>query len=370
LVNVSGVGNDDLGEGNVDLAEDLSLAQHRTRHQNRQLPLRFRDVLPQPPPTIPVKSGDQLPEYVGRLVNATVHPALPVHMVFHTPPNSFGLVQQYFSARPPSHDPEEYMMMTDLSFIPGTKAIKTPQESNKDNYHPYPNRSSFQLGDWYWNQGLQKSQGNYKKLLEILGGPSFNAANVKSTKWKNINAVLGSNEYDDGDGEDWDNEDAGWHKSPITIEVPLSRTTQSPGCCVYTAAAHLHHRSLVAVLREKLANPQDDKLFHYELYQLCWTPPHLDTKVSIYGDLYMSPLFYEAHTTLQESPGELGCDLPWVIAALMFWSDTMQLTSFGNSKLWPTYLYFGNESKYQHCKPSCHLSNHVAYFKTVCHSYS
>src|ERR1700692_4795001 len=50
----------------------------------------------------------------------------------------------------------------------------------------------------------------------------------------------------------------------------------------------------------------------------------------------------------------------------MFWSDATQLTSFGNAKLWPTYMYFGNESKYRRCKPSCHLSNHVAYFETVC----
>lgn len=50
----------------------------------------------------------------------------------------------------------------------------------------------------------------------------------------------------------------------------------------------------------------------------------------------------------------------------MFWSDTTQLTSFGNAKLWPTYMYFGNESKYRHCKPSLNLSNHVAYFEMVC----
>ncbi|KAG2073803.1 hypothetical protein BDR04DRAFT_1009628, partial [Suillus decipiens] len=54
-----------------------------------------------------------------------------------------------------------------------------------------------------------------------------------------------------------------------------------------------------------------------------------------------------------------------VIISLMFWSDVMQLTLFGNTKLWPTYMYFGNESKYRHCKPSCNLSNHITYFKTL-----
>jgi hypothetical protein len=117
----------------------------------------------------------------------------------------------------------------------------------------------------------------------------------------------------------------------------------------------------VAVLREKLANAWDDKLFHYEPYQLRWAPPHLDGKVSIYGDLYTSAAFHEAHSDLQESPAEPECNLLW----LMFWSDATQLTTFGNAKLWPTYMYFGNESKYHRCKPSCNLSNNVAYFEMV-----
>jgi hypothetical protein len=128
----------------------------------------------------------------------------------------------------------------------------------------------------------------------------------------------------------------------------------------------LYHRSLVAVLREKLANVQDSKLFHCEPYELHWTPPHLDVEVAIYGDLYTSPAFHEAHREVQNLPAEPGCDLPRVVAGPMFWSDATQLTSFGNAKLWPTYMYFGNESKYRRCKPSCHLSNHVANFETVC----
>jgi hypothetical protein len=359
-----GVGSDDHGVGTLDGGEGMCLAQRRTRRQNCQLPLRFRDVLPQPPPTVPAELGEELPEHVGRVVDAA---ARPMRTMFRTPPNIFGLVRQYFSARPPCHDPEEYVTIADLSFIPGTiQDGEVPLEPSSYDFHPYPNRSSFRLGDWYWNHGVQKSQGDFKKLLDILGDPSFNNADVTTTKWKNINFVLGSNKYDEGDGDEWEDEDAGWHRSPISIEVPSLRTTENPGSRVYKAAAHLYHRSLVAVLRKKLANPRDDKLFHYEPYQLRWAPPHMNVEVSIYGDLYTSPVFHEAHTALQGSPGEPDCDLPRVIAALMFWSDATQLTSFGNSKLWPTYMYFGNESKYRRCKPLCHLSNHVAYFETVC----
>jgi hypothetical protein len=254
--------------------------------------------------------------------------------------------------------------MMDLSFIP-TAPQDIPISSSETLYHPYPNHSSFQLGDWYWNQGLQKSQASYMKLLEIMSASDFNAADVSSTHWKNINSMLGVNEYDEGDEDEWHDEDAGWKRTPVSIEVPFSRTTEIPGPRVYEAA-HLYHRSLVSVLREKLSNSRDNKLFHYEPYQLRWNPEHLDAEMSIHGDLYTSPVFHEAHMELQESVGEPGCDLPQVVAGIMLWSDATQLTSFGNAKLWPTYMYFGNESKYRRCKPSCNLSNHVAYFETVC----
>ncbi|KAG1824024.1 hypothetical protein EV424DRAFT_1321096 [Suillus variegatus] len=348
--------------GNLD-EEDMSLAQRRPRRQNRRLPQRFRDVLPQPPPTVPAEVRDLLPQSVGCIVSPEDRPGLPARSFFRTPANIFGLVRQYFCAMPPSHDPEEYMTMADLLFIP--EAPQEPSTSSNDSlYHPYPNRSSFQLGNWYWNQGLQKSQADYTKLLDIMSASTFSASDVTSTCWKNINSTLGVNEYDKGDKAEWQDEDAGWNKTPVSIEVPFSCTTQTPGPRTYEAA-HLYHRSLVAVLREKLSSPRDDKLFHYEPYQLRWTPPHLDAEVAIHGDLYTSPVFHEAHTELQESPGEPGCDLPRVVAGVMFWSDATQLTSFGNAKLWPTYMYFGNESKYRRCKPSCNLSNHVAYFETL-----
>jgi hypothetical protein len=288
-----------------------------------------------------------------------------------TPRNIFGLVRQYFSPEVPFHDPEKYVTIADLSFIPGSSQVDEEEHallpaSGDSQYRPYPNRSSFELGNWYWNQGLQKSQADYMKLMAIMGDSTFNVTDICSTHWKKINSQLGTNDYNegDGDGEEWEDEDAGWRRTAVSIEVPFSHTTEMPGSRRYHAA-ELYHRSLVDVLREKLANARDDKLFHYEPYQLRWNPPHLDAEVNIYGDLYTSNAFHEAHSDLQESPGEPDCDLPRVVAGLMFWSDATQLTSFGTAKLWPTYMYFGNESKYRRCKPSLNLSNHVAYFETV-----
>ncbi|KAG2097512.1 uncharacterized protein F5147DRAFT_777960 [Suillus discolor] len=201
------------GGGRDNKMEDMSLAQWRPRCQNRRLLQRFRDVLPQPPPTIPAEVQDR--------------PGVSARSVFHTPPNVFGLVCQYFCAMPPSHDPEEYMTIADLSFIP--EAPQEPYASNNHSlYHLYPNRSSFQLGEWYWNQGLQKSQADYTKLLDIIGTSSFSASDVTSTRWKNINSTLGVNEYDEGDGDEWQDKDAGYW-SPLRYLFPAPPKNQGPG---------------------------------------------------------------------------------------------------------------------------------------------
>ncbi|KAG2066725.1 hypothetical protein BDR04DRAFT_1120940 [Suillus decipiens] len=266
-------------------------------------------------------------------------PTSPSRTTFHTPPNIFGLVHQYFSSAPPSHDPEEYVTMADLSFIPGSHMVSKEEHNapvtiaSDSQYYPYPNHSSFQLGDWYWNQGIQKSQEDYIHLLKIIGSETFNTSDVSSTHWNEINSKLGANEYDQGDIEEWEDEDAGWRSTPVFINVPFSRTTEVPGPRAFRAT-NLYHCSLVAIIQENLTNARDNKLFHYELYKLCWNPPHLDGEVPIYGDLFMSPL-----------------------------------TSFGNTKLWPTYMYFGNESKYHCCKLSCNISNHVVYFEMLPHSF-
>jgi hypothetical protein len=358
-----------LGAASAEIDEGSSLAQRRTRRSNVRMPLRYRqyeDVLPQPPPSVPNQAAS---------LRESISPPNPTNMPttactslqsapFRTAKNVFGLLRQFFSSTPPSHDPEEAATLQDISSIPtvapaGLDSLAEPH----DPLYPYPNQSSFELGHWYWNGSVQKSHQSFKELLNIVGRPDFDPGDVQRTHWDKIDSQLGANIDDEG-GNEWEDEDAGWRKTPVTIEVPFSRTTAQPDARPYLAA-DLYHRSLVSVIREKLANVHDNDHFHYEPYELRWAPPHLPHEVNIQGELYTSPAFMDAHRELQASPGEAGCDLPRVVAALMFWSDATQLTAFGNAKLWPVYMYFGNESKYRRCRPSCRLANHVAYFQKV-----
>ncbi|KZP01994.1 hypothetical protein FIBSPDRAFT_771384, partial [Athelia psychrophila] len=108
--------------------------------------------------------------------------------------------------------------------------------------------------------------------------------------------------------------------------------------------------------------------FHYEPYELFWQPDpaaHHDPGVRVQGELYTSPTVLAAQQKLQEATPEPGCTLPRCIVAIQLASDSTHLTSYGNAKVWPCYLYFGNESKYRRCKPTANLCNHVAYFQIL-----
>jgi hypothetical protein len=231
-------------------------------------------------------------------------------------------------------------------------------------FDPYPNQSSFLLGDWYWNHGAQKSQKSFKELLDIVSSSVFTPEDVKHTRWSAINKTLGLTHFDDG-GEEWEDEDAGWRRSPIAIDILFHRQMKSSEGWRRHVVGHLYHRSIISVIKEKLANPADNQHFHYEPFELSWRPTLESEETRVHGEIYTSSSFERAHQALQDSPGEPGCQLPRSIVALMFWSDETLLTSFGKTKLWPVYLFFGNESKYRRCMPSLNLCNHIAYFESV-----
>ena len=364
------------------LAEDIdhrSLAERRPRRENRQLPRRFKDVVPQALPLLPATTGvsaeqeaSTVPSQPTTSISTSSLPSR-VLRIFRTPRNVFGLFRQYFADKLPSHDPEEHVDLQDLSDSceNAGNALRQRQRAS-DNFYPYPNENSFCLGDWYWNHGIQKSRESFRQLLSIVGDPGFCPDDVRGTQWSKIDAKLAINDFDEEKGadDDWMDEDAGWMRTPVRISVPFAkRHTKQPGPRTFVVG-DLYHRSFVSVIREKLANPKDDRYFHYEPFELFWRRPDTGNDTRVHGELYTSPAFLDAHNELQESPPEPGCSLPRVIVAMMFWSDATQLTSFGTAKLWPAYLSFGNESKYRRCKPSCHLSNHVAYFQSVGHFFN
>ena len=126
-------------------------------------------------------------------------------------------------------------------------------------------KSSFLLGDWYWNGGIQKSQESFKELIKIVGASEFRPEDVSGTRWNSINAQLraGADEL----GSEQFFEGASWTKTAVTIKVPFHKRTAKPGVYDYHIGDMYHHK-IVSIIQEKLENPQHNKLFHYQPYNL------------------------------------------------------------------------------------------------------
>ena len=344
----------------------LSIMERRQWTQrNRRLPRRFRDELPQPPQPLPpphivqAVTSSQREEGISSTLAERLN-RTRLHRFFTTPYNAFGLARRFYTKGLPTYDPEENISLQDLSNID----LPTHTSNSSQVFYPYPNHSSFALGDWFWNGGVQKSQATFRQLIDIICDADFRLEDVREVKWDKINKELGIEE-----GE-WLDEDAGWIRTPVTISVPYQvrrgvPSTPRAGPRNFVVE-DFFHKPLVSMVREKISHLKDTHLFHQEPYELLWQPSNAGQEpIRVQGELYNSPAFMDAYRELQDSPGVPGCDLPRVIVALMFWSDATHLTTFGNTKLWPLYLFFGNDSKYLRCRPSCNLCEHVAYFQTV-----
>jgi hypothetical protein len=301
----------------------LSLAERRpwTRRLNRCLPARFRDVLPQTPPSLQLARPEEpniseidlsVPTQGATDITDSSSSSIPARIgsglcrLFKTPRNIFGLWRQYNSTDLPSYDPEEQISLQDLSDVP---VCANPAEAD-GLYYPFPNRSAFLMAEWHWNGGEHKSRASFRDLTDIISNPEFLTSDIRDINWDRINDELGT----DDDDMEWLDEDAGWTCTPVTLSVPYQSrrgVPSQPGAGPQNYTVNdFHHRSLVSVIKEKISGLKDGHQFHFEPYEQYWQIRDDADPIRTQGELYTSPVFLAAHHKLQDSPGEPGCDLP------------------------------------------------------------
>ena len=380
----------------VQAEDDAPLAVRRSWRTNHQPPKRFQDMLPEPLLPLPPQDANLLLEVDALQANSgpcpSVTPNIPSSQadptaqsaqppskscaVLTTQKNSFGLFCIYDAESiPNANDPED---QSGAGPLPAHRLnVPTSQmlPGSMNPFHPYLNESSWLIGDWFWNQGAQKSKQNFKNLVGIIKSANFQSEDLHQTNWTAIDCQLGSlgSVHDPSQttsmaasSEEWEAEDGNWMRRVITISIPFPRRFLHPGPRNYTIS-NFYRWSLLLIIREILSDLACCRYFHFEPYLLQWKRLDGVDDISIHGELFTSQAFIAAYHDLQSAPlAPTSCTLPRCIVALMFWSDTTQLTAFRDAKLWPLYVYFGNESKYERCTPIANLCSHAAYFQTVC----
>jgi hypothetical protein len=295
------------------------------------------------------------------------------------PPNSKSLDSPQGGPRDanPLLAPKGLNSSAPLQVGPGGKSANPAQKTTKGNpptktslYAPFPNLSSYELGEWFYGQS-GKSLRDFRALVEILTSPDFSINDIRATKWTGVFRDLGKNKEEMSLKRSAWVDDEGWKTSPVEIEVPIHDQMED-GCGVEKhVMGMLYHRSIVSIVQEKIMNANDSRLFHQDGFELLWKPGGEDAaspEFRVLSELYHSDAFLNAQKEVRQSPPPQikDCKLPRVVVALMFWSDATQISTFSPKKLWPLYMLFGNESKHGRGKKASEsLGDHVAYFDTV-----
>lgn len=343
----------------------------------RRIRLRlFRDVLPEGIPRVP--SGDRDDRNPSSPVSSQSASAPRSNLrrvrlmmpKWVTPTNIFGLYREYRAAPGPTLIPDENTTLDDF-VLPESGNHPTVQVSSKaevdkallDVVHPFPNLTSF----WFRKHHLDhanNSQSAMSKFQKLLLHPRFNATDVEDYNIEKIDSIIVNGMHIRTQSSLNVPRGGEWTETRVQIDVPLS-TKESLSPALPVQISGLHHRKLTTVIKTSLSNPSTMKKVHLEPYRSFWTRPGTSTTERIFDEVYTSDAMLKAHDDLQRQPRESGCDLERVVLALLFASDATHPTNFGQAKLWPLYMAFGNISKYDRCKPGLSLMEHVAYFPSV-----
>jgi Plavaka transposase len=220
-------------------------------------------------------------------------------------------------------------------------------------FHPFPNFTQYALSHHFLNTfSGQHSGADFDQLMNVISDTRFVPADIKNFRVQHMQQLLDGMDLCLGDG--WKRDvDVIIHvpEGKKWLSSPQGRPVKEPGLC---------HRRLREIMRKVYSTATN---LHFTPFELFHQTP--DGSVArVWGDLYSSPAFLEAHKRLLKVAG---CTAESAIAPLMFWSDSTHLTSFGTSKLWPIYMFLGSQDKHLRVKPRANVCHHVAYIPSVSH---
>ncbi|KAG8722217.1 hypothetical protein FRC08_005575 [Ceratobasidium sp. 394] len=341
------------GDVSSSMATPMSKPTHypSTRSHVRQLRIGYReecDAFPEPP--APLSSTSISSSTFQR-------PRLPRKQIrftpFETTPDSFGRYRIY---------PSEPRTIPDSKCVPTDFCDRPPviEEANEETrkstplsevISPCPNLTTFHLLHWFW-KGTSKSQASRKDLQQVLLRPDFDPHELSGVNLGAIDNKLAASAYS---REDWGSFRVldGWVEKSVTVQVPLLGKKKA-GQSAAVPISGLHSRKILTGVRKAFSS-NNVKHFHYEPFESRYLPPGASKSESqaISDEIYTSPAMLEAHKDVQRLEIEDSkCTRPRVVAAIMLGSDATQLGTFSTKKAWMLYMWLGNMSKYERCKPS------------------
>jgi hypothetical protein len=155
-----------------------------------------------------------------------------------------------------------------------------------------------------------------------------------------------------------------WKTGSVNIKMPCPRAhhpahTSEQNAPEYTVDG-IRYRSLVDLITSRVMDPATSESLTSTPFTEWWCPPGCTRPIRIYGEAHSSDVairFYEEVKGIPAPPDHP--DIQCVVVLLMLGSDATHLASFGTASIWPLYVFFGNDSKYDSA------AFHLAFFPKV-----
>jgi hypothetical protein len=298
---------------------------------------------------------------------------LPISI--ETKPNKLGVFRRY--PRIPSWYPEAGQSLDSICEAPTLDALQV-LPINPDMIHelypqadplphePFSSRTAAIMMEAYHDGSGQKSAAHLNALVKAMSSdPEFDIHELKNFSTERENARLDAFLRDESIEHPFRKND-GWHEASVTISVPVKGQ-----CCREEEAPQinipgLYHRQLMSIITTVFGD-ESSKGFHFTPFKQFWIPDDNNPEQTerLYSEIYTSDIAHECQQSVDASPRLEGDDLERVVIPLMFASDSTHLTSFGSASVWPIYVGFGSQTKYDRAKPSAHATHHLAYVPSV-----
>ena len=285
---------------------------------------------------------------------------------FTSEPNDFGLYRKY--TRKPQTDPEDILTLADLAdddmpeqHHPDAAATETPC-SSVDFFHPFPNAMVFRYVNWYLGTSGTLSAADLDRLARhVISSDDFNCEDLRNFSAARELARLDKHGSSDIPFAAKD----GWKAGSVTLHVPNSKHKHaSESASPQFRVSGIYHRPLLEVIKAACQGDQA-KQYHWVPFKL--VQQSQSAHMRAYTDIYNSDAMLEEDIKIR-AMGRHPDDDPnteVAVLAMLLWSDSTHLASFGTASLWPVYLYFGNLSKYVRARPNAHAAHHIAYIPSV-----
>ncbi|THU99539.1 hypothetical protein K435DRAFT_794881 [Dendrothele bispora CBS 962.96] len=304
----------------------------------------------------------------------------PQMAYFNTEPNEFGVYHSYLQM--PQTIPDEQIPFTDICEgpgFPGTLPSKplsifgTAVQTLQNTFAPFLNATIFLLMAWFYNGHESKSLADLDNLVkDVIFSDDFQKEDLEGFSAKKV--VKEMYEWT-GPKSDLRVED-GWVEGSLKylFQVKVSKKQrqmhQSSKLMVFFIENHLmlykqsSSLSALKISTISLSNSFNDMNHHLEND----SDDHVD--IRLHHELYNSDAYIKEYEHIQIQQHERRLKDPKlaeepevenVPVGIMAWSDETHLTQFGDQSMWPIYIYFGNQSKYERAKPTSFAAHHLAY---------